>query len=278
MTLRGHVERERGLPGSGRNRPDLVGVELHTEGPVHLLDGAGQAHRPAGRAGSSTVRPYCFANSPTFSRSPGRRHTWPRPRRDLPSPGPADAERQARPDQAAGKRWDCAHFHGDGEALAGIRGPGQVGIPPRRTFGAGKSYGILPVAIGFLLPGDPAGGPAVGCQTAGRWHLAGRGPNTPLPPGRTRAQLPTALERAGGPRADVRSGLPAGRGGSGRRGAGPGLVRIRSRWERTVRMLMYSWAAIWASVRPWATRVTSSRSRELSFPGPGATGVAAPGG
>ena len=32
-------------------------------------------------------------------------------------------------------------------------------------------------------------------------------------------------------------------------------------------MLMYSCAAIWASVRPWATRVTSSRSRALSFPG-----------
>ena len=32
---------------------------------------------------------------------------------------------------------------------------------------------------------------------------------------------------------------------------------------------MYSWAAIWASVRPWATRVTSSRSRALSFPRPG---------
>jgi DNA-binding CsgD family transcriptional regulator len=35
-------------------------------------------------------------------------------------------------------------------------------------------------------------------------------------------------------------------------------------------MLMYSWAAICASVRPWATRVTSSRSRVLSpaVPGP----------
>ena len=30
---------------------------------------------------------------------------------------------------------------------------------------------------------------------------------------------------------------------------------------------MYSWAAIWALVRPWATRVTSSRSRALSCPG-----------
>ena len=31
---------------------------------------------------------------------------------------------------------------------------------------------------------------------------------------------------------------------------------------------MNSWAAIWASVRPWATRVTSSRSRALSRPSP----------
>ena len=37
-------------------------------------------------------------------------------------------------------------------------------------------------------------------------------------------------------------------------------------------MLMYSCAAIWASVRPWATRVTSSRSRALSLPGPVAAG------
>ena len=36
---------------------------------------------------------------------------------------------------------------------------------------------------------------------------------------------------------------------------------------------MYSWAAIWASVRPWATRVTSSRSRALSCPRPGAAGA-----
>ncbi len=35
---------------------------------------------------------------------------------------------------------------------------------------------------------------------------------------------------------------------------------------------MYSWAAIWASVRPWATRVTSSRSRALSLPRPGRRG------
>ncbi len=41
---------------------------------------------------------------------------------------------------------------------------------------------------------------------------------------------------------------------------------------------MYSWAAIWASVRPWATRVTSSRSRALSFPGPGAAGLRRAGG
>ena len=50
----------------------------------------------------------------------------------------------------------------------------------------------------------------------------------------------------------------------------PVLSRIRSRWVCTVRTLMYSWAAIWASVRPRATRVTSSRSRALSLPGPGA--------
>jgi hypothetical protein len=36
-----------------------------------------------------------------------------------------------------------------------------------------------------------------------------------------------------------------------------------------VRMLMYSCAAIWASVAPCATRVTSSRSRALSPPVPG---------
>ena len=35
-----------------------------------------------------------------------------------------------------------------------------------------------------------------------------------------------------------------------------------------MRTLMNSSAAICASVRPWATRVTSSRSRALSFPGP----------
>ena len=57
----------------------------------------------------------------------------------------------------------------------------------------------------------------------------------------------------------------------------PVLSRIRSRWERTVRMLMYSWAAIWASVRPRATRVTSSCSRALSFP-PGARGLRRAGG
>jgi hypothetical protein len=49
----------------------------------------------------------------------------------------------------------------------------------------------------------------------------------------------------------------------------PLLSRIRSRWERTVLMLMNSWPAIWASVWPRATRVTSSRSRELSVPGAG---------
>ena len=49
----------------------------------------------------------------------------------------------------------------------------------------------------------------------------------------------------------------------------PVLSRIRSRCEPTVRTLMYSSAAICALVRPWATRVTSSRSRALSVPGPG---------
>ena len=43
----------------------------------------------------------------------------------------------------------------------------------------------------------------------------------------------------------------------------PVLSRIRSRWVRTVRTLMNSSAAICASVRPWATKVTSSRSRAL---------------
>jgi len=33
---------------------------------------------------------------------------------------------------------------------------------------------------------------------------------------------------------------------------------------------MYSWAAIWVLVRPWATSVTSSRSRALSDSGLGA--------
>ena len=81
-------------------------------------------------------------------------------------------------------------------------------------------------------------------------------------------------------------GLPTGRGrpAGGRRGLvrarrvrsarrrQPVLSRIRSRCELTVRMQMYSCAAISASVRPWATRVTSSRSRALSFPGPAAAG------
>jgi len=40
---------------------------------------------------------------------------------------------------------------------------------------------------------------------------------------------------------------------------------------------MYSCAAISALVRPWATRVTSSRSRALSCPGPGAAGCGGPG-
>ena len=40
----------------------------------------------------------------------------------------------------------------------------------------------------------------------------------------------------------------------------------------TVRTLMYSCAAIWAFVRPWATRATSSRSRALSRAEPGAAG------
>jgi hypothetical protein len=37
---------------------------------------------------------------------------------------------------------------------------------------------------------------------------------------------------------------------------------------RTVRTLMKSCSAIWASVRPWATSVTSSRSRALSLASP----------
>ena len=41
------------------------------------------------------------------------------------------------------------------------------------------------------------------------------------------------------------------------------LSLIRSRWERTVLTLMYSCAAIWASVLPRATRVMSSCSRAL---------------
>jgi hypothetical protein len=49
----------------------------------------------------------------------------------------------------------------------------------------------------------------------------------------------------------------------------PVLSRIRSRWELTVRTLIYSRAAICALVWPWATRVTSSRSRALSVPSPG---------
>ena len=44
----------------------------------------------------------------------------------------------------------------------------------------------------------------------------------------------------------------------------PLLSRMRSRWERTVRTLMYSSVAIWASVRPWATRTISCRSLVLS--------------
>ena len=54
----------------------------------------------------------------------------------------------------------------------------------------------------------------------------------------------------------------------------PVLSRIRSRWDRTVRILMYSSAAICASLRPRATRVISSRSRALSLPGPGAAAAA----
>jgi len=56
----------------------------------------------------------------------------------------------------------------------------------------------------------------------------------------------------------------------------PVFSRIRSRCEPTVRTLMNSLAAIWASVMPWATRVTSSRSRGLSLAGPGGAGGCGP--
>ena len=60
---------------------------------------------------------------------------------------------------------------------------------------------------------------------------------------------------------------PAGRGraegqvGQVGAAAAAGLVRIGSRRELTVRMLMYSWAAIWALVRP------GDQSHQLLFPG-----------
>jgi hypothetical protein len=74
----------------------------------------------------------------------------------------------------------------------------------------------------------------------------------------------------------ARPALRPGPGGSGRRGGGRrSCPRIRSRWERTVRTLMYSSAAICASVRPWATRVTSSRSRALSPAAAAAVGTGA---
>ena len=116
----------------------------------------------------------------------------------------------------------------------------------------------------------------IGSGSTGRSGLDGRfspsardgqRPHYPIP--RAAAARGRSTRHTGRARPVLRPG-PA---GSGRRGGSSVAPPIRSRCERTVRMLMYSWAAMSASVRPRATRGDQFPFPGAQLPRPGRPGL-----